>query len=163
MDVLHPRCAGLDVHKDTVVAGVRTLVANSELAVCSRALEASGVASVTVPGALAAVWMAGSSEVPEFATSVGSFDGHSLALAADQRASASDAQSAQLRGHWASLGAPPCLLGSRRGRAEEREQALGQLPRTLCRDPMAAVLDDPTLHVGRSKAHLLQRDHAIAG
>ena len=23
MDVLHPRCAGLDVHKDTVVAGVR--------------------------------------------------------------------------------------------------------------------------------------------
>jgi transposase len=23
MDVLYPRCAGLDVHKDTVVAGVR--------------------------------------------------------------------------------------------------------------------------------------------
>ncbi len=23
MDILYPRCAGLDVHKDTVVAGVR--------------------------------------------------------------------------------------------------------------------------------------------
>ena len=26
MEVLHPHCAGLDVHKDTVVAGVRHMV-----------------------------------------------------------------------------------------------------------------------------------------
>ena len=29
MEVLHPRCAGLDVHKDTVVAAIR-LAANGE-------------------------------------------------------------------------------------------------------------------------------------
>lgn len=29
MEVLYPRCAGLDVHKDTVVAGVRLACAGS--------------------------------------------------------------------------------------------------------------------------------------
>ena len=44
------------------------LVANSELAVCSRASEAGGLAFVTVLGLLVATWMTGDGGAAEFAT-----------------------------------------------------------------------------------------------
>ena len=46
MEVLYPRCAGLDVHKDTVVAGVR-LAASAKTKTEVRTFE------TTTPGLLA--------------------------------------------------------------------------------------------------------------
>jgi len=43
MDVLHPRCAGLDVHKDSVVACVRCVTAPIHREVRSFATTTSGV------------------------------------------------------------------------------------------------------------------------
>jgi transposase len=42
MEVLHPRCAGLDVHKDTVVAAVRCVSAPSQHEVRSFATTTDG-------------------------------------------------------------------------------------------------------------------------
>lgn len=53
MDVLHPRCAGLDVHKDTVVAGIR-------LAAGGPARTEVRTFDTTTPGLLAlSAWLAG--------------------------------------------------------------------------------------------------------
>jgi len=54
---------------------VRTLVANSEFAVCSRAPEAGEPTSAAVLTPLAAIWMGFGGGAAEFATSVGSFGG----------------------------------------------------------------------------------------
>ena len=53
MDVLYPRCAGLDVHKDTVVAAVRLLAADRPAKTEVRTFD------TTTPGLLAlAAWLA---------------------------------------------------------------------------------------------------------
>jgi transposase len=53
MDVLYPRCAGLDVHKASVVAGIRLAVANGQAATEVRTF------STTTAGLLAlAAWLA---------------------------------------------------------------------------------------------------------
>ncbi len=51
-------------------------MANSELAVCSRASEAGGLAFATVLGPLVATWMIGGGGAAEFATSVSGFRIH---------------------------------------------------------------------------------------
>jgi len=52
MDILYPRCAGLDVHKDTVVAGVR-LAGDGPVRTEVRTF------STTTPGLLAlSAWLA---------------------------------------------------------------------------------------------------------
>ncbi len=53
MDVLYPRCAGLDVHKATVVAGIRLALANGQAATEVRTF------GTTTAGLLAlAAWLA---------------------------------------------------------------------------------------------------------
>ncbi len=64
---------------DVAGLSLRTLVANSELAVCSRASEAGGLAFATVLGPLVATWMTGDGGAAEFATSVSGFRFHAPA------------------------------------------------------------------------------------
>jgi len=72
--VAYVGCCGQNAHS-AVLQGVSTLslgtlVANSELAVCSGASKAGGLAFATVLGPLVTTWMTGDGRAAEFATSV---------------------------------------------------------------------------------------------